>query len=334
MWPSKQNDHQSELIPKIKSTSGVLHTPFNQNYNHSLSKQKNCFDLKHISGKLTMDCEESLNYYDGAPYITQTNEELEGNFLIMEEEMPALPCEIENLTVELPPLSDISLKTLVLDLDGTLIQSSENTNFPCDHSRQISACFTSKKGELIDIFFYVRPHVSTFLQMLSKFYEIIIFTASTEEYAESIIKILDPGGDYTSKILSRNSCIVREEILCLKDLRILKNRSLEKVIIIDNMPFSFSGQLENGIYIPTYDGSENDDHLLAVMQFLLKLQKVPDVRPLVKKFAGLEDLMCIFKSKRQFILKEQSIKESASELDEDHSIPDELESTNISKFII
>ena len=41
---------------------------------------------------------------------------------------------------------------------------------------------------------------------MCKIYEIVIFTASKKDYADSIINILDPESQYISSILSQEEC--------------------------------------------------------------------------------------------------------------------------------
>ena len=71
---------------------------------------------------------------------------------------------------------------------------------------------------------------------------------------------------------------------------------MENMIIVDNMVFSFLGQLDNGIYIPSYDGNKDDNELTIIRKFLLTLINVKDVRPLVRKFAGIVSLYKVFAS--------------------------------------
>ena len=93
---------------------------------------------------------------------------------------------------------------------------------------------------------------------------------------------------YISHILDRSNCIQRDKAFYIKDLRILKNRSLAKTVILDCSAFSFQCQLANGIYILSYKGGcAGDSELKRIMQFLLTLEKVADVRHLTKKFAGV-----------------------------------------------
>lgn len=104
---------------------------------------------------------------------------------------------------------------------------------------------------------------------------------------QTIVKRLDPEGRYIAGILDRRLCIQREDAFYIKDLRIIANRRMEHMVIVDNMPFSFLSQLDNGIYVPSYCGQKDDDELRRIMAFLLTLGNVPDVRPQVQKFAGV-----------------------------------------------
>ena len=62
------------------------------------------------------------------------------------------------------------------------------------------------------------------------------------------------------------------------------------MIIVDNTIASFACQMENGIYIPTYTGQDEDNELEVVGNFLASIANVEDVRPHVKRFCGLTDL--------------------------------------------
>lgn len=76
------------------------------------------------------------------------------------------------------------------------------------------------------------------LKILSRHYEIILFTASYQYYADKVLEIVDPDHSIFSHRLYRDSCIEVEEGLFVKDLRII-NRSLENVVIVDNAAYSY-----------------------------------------------------------------------------------------------
>ena len=82
----------------------------------------------------------------------------------------------------------------------------------------------------------------------------------------------------------------------MKDLRIINNRALDSIIIIDNMVSSFAAQLGNGIYIPPYIDQEQDNELKTISNFLIKIADVEDVRPFVSKFSGIPRLYNLFRA--------------------------------------
>lgn len=85
----------------------------------------------------------------------------------------------------------------------------------------------------------IRPFAKEFLKKMKQHYEIIVFTASTSPYAEAIVKELDPEKKLISYVLDRAFCLETKNGFYIKDLRILKNRDLRNMIIVDNLVHSF-----------------------------------------------------------------------------------------------
>ncbi len=169
--------------------------------------------------------------------------------------VPYLPEEIENK----------KKFTLVLDLDETLI------SFKFDEQR---------RGML-----KMRPGLYNFLEKVGKKYEIVIFTAGTQEYADPILDRIEKNGKIFAKRLYRQHAIFMNNIY-LKDLTRL-GRDLSKIIIVDNMPQNFSLQKENGILIKNYFGQDKFDTTLKdLTPILLKIASNPnnDVRKELKKY--------------------------------------------------
>lgn len=71
--------------------------------------------------------------------------------------------------------------TLVLDLDETLIHFTDK--------RRV----VTESGKSLDQYFNIRPFAQKFLQVLSAKYELVIFTAGTQEYADWVLNQLDLG---------------------------------------------------------------------------------------------------------------------------------------------
>ena len=168
-----------------------------------------------------------------------------------------------------------SKKTLVLDLDETLVHSQFLPfSIQSDVILKIDI-----ENQIHDIHVLIRPGVQTFLQRLSKLYEIVIFTASVSKYADPLLDILDKE-NYCSFRLFREHCTLMG-MTYIKDLNKL-GRDLKDVIIVDNSPLSYSFNKENGIPILTWFSDKNDkelDYLLPILEFL---SGVNDVRNYIK----------------------------------------------------
>lgn len=180
---------------------------------------------------------------------------------------PVKLSEIIDKMVRLPPSR--FKKTLVLDLDGTLLHAQRTkkdsvTSKECKKMEKESAKQVllvdpkGKSSELLEV--YIRPFLGEFLKEMKEIYEIVLFTAAQEGYARSLLNIIDPEHNIFDYLLSRTHCVVRNKHF-IKDLRILSNRCLKNIIIVDNSIISFYNQMENGVYIPTFSGESGDDYL-------------------------------------------------------------------------
>lgn len=122
-----------------------------------------------------------------------------------------------------------------------------------------------------------------FLRRLSEHFELVIFTASREDYANLVIDLLDPEGTMIAKRLYRQHCInfeckqvVNRLALFIKDLRIMENRSKRDMIIVDNLIYSYANDIENGIPIKGYYEGKEDYELKYLCEKLLNLKKFMD----------------------------------------------------------
>mmetsp|Transcript_13943 Transcript_13943/g.11918 ORF Transcript_13943/g.11918 Transcript_13943/m.11918 type:complete len:257 (-) Transcript_13943:179-949(-) len=165
-------------------------------------------------------------------------------------------------------------KTIVFDLDETLIHCNENTSMPCDVILPIKF----PHGEVIEAGINVRPYAIECLQELSKYFEIIIFTASHSCYANVVLDYLDPENKYIQHRLFRENCVQTEEGLYIKDMRVFANRSLKDIVIVDNACYSFGYQLDNGIPIVPFYYHKSDTELKTLVPYLKSLYNARDVR--------------------------------------------------------
>ena len=175
----------------------------------------------------------------------------------------------------LPPLLPVPDKCdsnkicLVLDLDETLVHSSFLPLTHADHT------FKLGEGEnQVMVYMLVRPGAKQFLKELGKLYELVVFTASVQSYADQVIDYIDPGRLVKHR-LYRESCTDMGGTF-VKDLSKL-NRALERVIIIDNSPSAYLLQPYNAISINSWFDSENDNELMLIMEFLKQSHRVKNI---------------------------------------------------------
>jgi len=147
---------------------------------------------------------------------------------------------------------------LVLDLDETLVHYMEEED---------------KDNAYVKI----RMGVGDFISALSEYCEIVIFTASTQYYADIVIDGLDCKDKIDYKLYRQHTDFI--DGTHIKDLSKL-GRNLSKIIIIDNLEENYLLQPKNGLNIIDFEGDENDNELIYLKQDLLDLVRVPglDVR--------------------------------------------------------
>ena len=140
---------------------------------------------------------------------------------------------------------------LVLDLDETLVHFFEDNN---------------------EAYVKVRMGAENLITVLSQYCEIIIFTASTRNYANIVIDGLDCKNLIDYKLYREHTDDYNG--INVKDLSKL-GRDLNKIIIIDNIEENYILQPKNGLNIIDFEGDENDNELQYILEDLLKIVKVP-----------------------------------------------------------
>ena len=139
--------------------------------------------------------------------------------------------------------------TLILDLEETILNfrlKSEN------------------RGEGV---LKIRPGLFEFLNEIQNYYEIILFTASSQDYAESLIENIEERKKYFEYKLYRQHNIVIENDF-VKDLSRI-GRDLDKMIIVDNMPQNYRLHKKNGINIKGFWGEDLCDKILYNLKDIL-----------------------------------------------------------------
>ena len=160
--------------------------------------------------------------------------------------------KINTSNIKFPFLEKKSDKkyTLVLDLDETLIHFKPNPN-------------NDSSGKIM-----IRPFLYDFLRSVKKYYELIIFTAATEDYANPIINAIERDEKYFEHRLYRmHTTIIDNDFV--KDLSKL-GRDLNRTIIVDNMKQNYKNQPDNGITIRPFWGKDVEDTALVDLLDILK----------------------------------------------------------------
>jgi len=190
------------------------------------------------------------------------------------EPLPPMLPKLEQVP-KLPPIQDPEQYTLVLDLDETLVHYYENDG----------------AGN-----YDIRPGMPEFLNRMNKIgYEVVIFTAATQDYADWVIDQIDPGGLIHHRLYRQHA--LPWGPIFVKDLSKL-GRDLDRMLIIDNVQENFMLQPGHGIFIFTWYDDPGDTALLALTPLLEELlatkAKVPEIldkyRDQIPTWAGFDSL--------------------------------------------
>ncbi|CAK94712.1 unnamed protein product (macronuclear) [Paramecium tetraurelia] len=163
---------------------------------------------------------------------------------------------------QIPYLSKTNKYTLVIDLDETLVHYQELVD---------------------DGQFLVRPYAQQFLKEMSKYYEIVIFTAAQQDYADFILDLIDEDKVIGYRLYRQHTTLVNNTYV--KDIQKI-GRDVKRTIIIDNLAENFKFQPDNGIQIHSWYGDQDDQALLFLSPLLIQIvqKKIPDVRDALRKF--------------------------------------------------
>mmetsp|Transcript_3598 Transcript_3598/g.10058 ORF Transcript_3598/g.10058 Transcript_3598/m.10058 type:complete len:448 (-) Transcript_3598:125-1468(-) len=173
-------------------------------------------------------------------------------------------------------------KTLVLDLDETLVHSTLEGASSSDFSFKVHF---NNQEHVIHV--KQRPHLHEFMKSVAELFEVVVFTASQRVYAEKLLNVIDPNRNLIKHRIYRESCVIVDGNY-LKDLTVL-GRDLSSTFIVDNSPQAFGFQPNNGIPIESWYDDEQDTELLKLLPFLTSLNDVDDVRPhIANKFRLME----------------------------------------------
>ncbi|KAL5092725.1 hypothetical protein Trisim1_000463 [Trichoderma cf. simile WF8] len=184
-------------------------------------------------------------------------------------------------------------KTLILDLDETLIHSmSKGGRMNSGHmiEVQLNTATLGMSGQSSaaqhPILYWVnkRPFCDEFLRRVCKWFNLVVFTASVQEYADPVIDWLETERKFFSARYYRQHCTYRQGAY-IKDLSSVEP-DLSKVMILDNSPLSYLFHEDNAIPIQGWINDPTDGDLMHLVPLLEGLQYVHDVRALLGLRSG------------------------------------------------
>jgi TFIIF-interacting CTD phosphatase-like protein len=128
-------------------------------------------------------------------------------------------------------------KTLVLDIDETLVYATTNRNELRAIDETIFIKMT-KFGASVKAYLSYRPYLFQMLDTLRNHFELILYTCGTASYAAAFAESVEKNGGkrYFDHVLSLQHCLYSmENEIYIKDLKILEEgRSLKDIVIVDN----------------------------------------------------------------------------------------------------
>lgn len=166
---------------------------------------------------------------------------------------------------------DINRKTIIVDLDSTLVYSfiekpSGYNGGDCWFLDDV----TEEDGTITTYYVLIRPYARQFLERCMQYYNIVFFTAAEREYAEPILEMLCPEVGPERRYY-RDSCIVKSNVYT-KNLRTLSNFDFDECSVFlfdDNAPDNTIPP-GNGMFCSQYAPDDDSSCSEEIIQNLLE----------------------------------------------------------------
>ena len=284
-----QQGNPSDNVSSIHFSPSISNKT-NHYYNHFFNSKKNNINPPSIIENIKYNNYSSPKYQNKMKYknklITnhynmQTNKNQSSNdkkqFSMNLFRKPIITEPSCGLDKFLPNKVSQKIKTLVIDLDETLVHSYFDTNPPRKPDISFEITIDNKKLKVNTL---VRPGAIEFLEKMSEIFEIVIFTASLRLYALPIINFIDKKNKCEFKLFREHCSILNNGFI--KDLKKL-SRDLNNLILLDNNPKCYFLNKENGIPIKTWIDDLSDKELLKITPYLafLSNENIKDIRPIL-----------------------------------------------------
>ena len=184
---------------------------------------------------------------------------------------------------------NLSSKLVILDLDETLIYA---TSSPKDRNWSF---------EVGNYKVYKRPYLEEFLDTLKKHFKVAVWSSAGDTYVEQIVCHIFPKEYKLQFVWGRSKCTPFWDIngieeaghsnerdhykYCkvLKKVKKIGGASLKEILIVDDTPHKARYNYGNAIYPSPFIGNMEDNELPLLMEYLLTLKEVNNVRTIEKR---------------------------------------------------
>lgn len=165
---------------------------------------------------------------------------------------------------------------LVLDLDETLISAE-------DEVRGIPGEVAFAEHHVVP-----RPGLASFLSEVRAKFDVAIWTASTAEYAEPIVRHFI--GEPLVFLWDRTRCTLHSDIntrewVYIKDIKKLVRAGYakERILIVDDTPAKIARSYGNYVRIAPFEGDLADEDLKFLAPYLVSIAGTENMRTLDKR---------------------------------------------------
>ena len=298
-----------EIFNKYLNEDNSLHPKQRISFKEKICNNNRCIYINSDELKSLSNMEEITNFYSYTEDCFRLMFEIEK----IEKINKCKPVEFDFIEI----IKKGEKKLAIFDLDETLVHCQAKNIEECQHIIEVKISEYKKAKIGVNI----RPNWEKALNIISKDYIIVVFTASHSLYANAVLNFMDKDDKYFKYRLFRNNCTsvyINGSYTYIKDLSVFKDIDLKDMIIIDNSVVSFTFNLDNGLPILPYYNSNKDNELLCCAYYLISIFDYNDLRDANKKFVKLQDI----KKKaieNSYIEEESSIEEDSSEIDENNS---------------
>ena len=174
----------------------------------------------------------------------------------------------------------IKEKKLLINLDDTLIHSSNN--YIQNPDLTITQQIINENNQKTKKYIYINFHYGTipFIEEISFYYEIIIFSSLISSIGEIILNIIDPQKRINYKLYCDNCELIQEKKI-IKDLNLFGD--VKKIVLLDNSSSPIYNEA-NRIPINNWFDDYKDLELFKLIPILKNLYGFYDVKTEIGKF--------------------------------------------------